>query len=98
MTKDDYYSENGIIDEKGVFSIERNGRLIEQVCPHNNRDEAQITCGDWCPMFNVKRIKKIDIRRSEGKVQTCGSNWIFGSIEDRRFNNDHKNTNGWKST
>ena len=40
------------IDENGLLSLERAGKMKPQRCPYKaNYSTLEITCGDWCPAF-----------------------------------------------
>ena len=38
------------LNDKGLLSLERKGKLEKQLCPFSPRSMA---CGTWCPKFHV---------------------------------------------
>ena len=71
------------IDEYGVFWLERDGKLKEQICPFQSQQQG-VSCGDMCPHFE----NYMDTYQDQKSVisLTCGRgrDWYLDELIDER--------------
>ncbi len=62
---------SGRIDREGMLFLNRNGVLVQQVCPHSS---PSVGCGDWCPRFQEPKNNAVVI---------CGDTMLMGVVDKR---------------
>lgn len=74
----------GKIDILGNLQIERKVKYKEQACPFQpfiTKDESDIPCGDWCPLFG----EPLSNMASLTAIEICTHRiLIFDEFEDER--------------
>ena len=82
------------IDEDGLLSLERAGKMKQQRCPYKaNYNILEISCGDWCPhfkepTFTTEKIvidnesNTIQIKRVRVNLSLCHGAFLCISEED----------------